>query len=231
MPGLNLWNTASIELENTFQISATAASMGTALFMPGYAVGSVVENYASAKKGYRMGGLLGLILMVIGSFIIPFAPNYVIVLMGRFLQEWGILWLIGVNSSVAWFPANQRGLVSSLIGASLVIGIGTGSLFATILINIVGTWQGAFGVPFTNATIGALPMDVLGNQKAANDMFVLTILVGIGAGGLIAPVAANYFAEQFGWLPAYICFGVGTGIATLISFILPKFQIKKEELI
>jgi MFS family permease len=384
--GLNTWNTASIELSKTFQISATAASMGSGLFMLGYAVGSLVENYVSSKKGYRAGGLLGLIFMVIGIFIIPIAPNYGLVLLGRFLQGWGILWLIGVNSSVAWFPASQRGLASSLIGAALVVGLGAGSLLATALINISGTWQGAFkifgiillvaaviwallmknppkdlysenietsatitegksinpyktvaawlcafclffnafqligantlapryladvgyssiqagtiilfmgligaistplggivsdklakkiptvkaraytqaflgfavaavativfpllapvsygaaiifgillgfGVPVTNATIGALPMDLLDNQKAANDMFALIILLGIGAGGLISPIAANYFAENFGWTAAFILLGIGAGVATLISFILPKFKLKK----
>ena len=54
------------------------------------------------------------------------------------------MWLVGVNNSVAWFPANQRGLASGVIGGGLTLGIGAGGLVANTLISAVGTWQGAF---------------------------------------------------------------------------------------
>lgn len=55
-----------------------------------------------------------------------------------------ILWAIGVNSCVAWFPAHQRGLASGIIGGGLTFGIGIGGWVATMLIQIAGSWQGAF---------------------------------------------------------------------------------------
>jgi MFS family permease len=384
--GLTTWGMASADLAKTFNISATTASLGSSLFMLGYAVGSVAENNIAAKRGYRMGGLVGLVLMVVGIFGIPVAPNYETVLVLRFCQGWGILWLIGVNSTVAWFPASQRGLASSLIGASLVLGVGSGSLLATALITMAGAWQGAFqyfgcillfftvvwallmrnppadlypedkiaqaaatgserinpyrtvaawlcalclffnvwqligfntiasnymvsldytavqagsvvllcglaglvstpvggilsdwlvkkgmepvrarsrtqalfgfgiaaamsfifpilaplsfgmalfgsvlvgwGVPVTNATLGALPMDMLGNREAANSMFALTILGGIGAGGFLVPPIAGYAAEYFGYSTAMIVLGLGAVGGMLISLSLPRFQLK-----
>lgn len=84
--------------------------------------------------------------MVIGLFGVTIAPNFALVLLFRFMQGWGILWLVGVNSSVAWFPPAKRGFASGVIGASLTLGIGMGGLVATGLMSIAGTWQGAFRI-------------------------------------------------------------------------------------
>lgn len=380
--GLTVWSTASAALTETFQITATVASLGSSMFMLGYAVGCLAENYIANKKGYRLAGITGLCLMVIGCLGIPAAPGYGVVLLCRFCQGWGILWLIGVNSTVAWFPARQRGLAASMAGAGNAIGIGCGGLLASGLITVTGSWQGAFrgfglilliaaviwGVlmrepprdlypeeqadmvgpeekkinpyktaaawlcavclflfvwqyigfstvasgyavgmgysqmqagaivlifglvgivtpvaggcvsdflaqkmpavkarsyvqaiiafglgaiatffyplfirdsfaltvvgailvgaftPVVNTTIGALPMDLLENRKAANDMFALTCLIGFGAGGFIAPFIANYTAEHFGWTAMMSVLAMGPVAGAMISFILPKFK-------
>ena len=142
--GLTMWSMASEDLAKTFSITPVQASLGSALLMAGYAVGSYVEAQLIPKIGYRGAGLLGLVFMAIGTIGIPMATNYNLILLFRFLQGWGILWLVGVNSSVAWFPANQRGLASGVIGGGLTLGIGAGGLVANTLISAVGTWQGAF---------------------------------------------------------------------------------------
>ncbi|HCC34558.1 MAG TPA: hypothetical protein DEQ02_02530 [Ruminococcaceae bacterium] len=382
--GLTTWSMASPKLAETFKISATVASLGSSLFMLGYAVGSLVENAIAIRKGFRAAGIVGLLMMVIGCFGIPIAPNYAVVLLFRFMQGWGILWLVGVNSTVAWFPARQRGLASGIAGSGNALGMGCGGLLATALLNISGSWQGAFrafgivllvgaviwavlmrnppkdlypedaivetgvtnekeinpyktvaawlcglclfalawhligfntvvgsyvtklgysdvqagtvilfcglvgipapvlagfasdalakrmsplrarsitqaicfavaavtvclypimasssigmavfgavlvgaGTPAVNATLGALPMDLLGNQKAANKMFALTCLVGLGAGGFAAPFIANYSAENFGFNTSMIVLGLGAVFGIIISLVLPKFKLK-----
>ena len=144
--GLTTWTMALPSLTETFKISGATASLGSSVFMAGYAVGSFVEAHVAAKKGYRTAGLLGLSFMVIGLFGVTIAPNFALVLLFRFMQGWGILWLVGVNSSVAWFPPAKRGFASGVIGASLTLGIGMGGLVATGLMSIAGTWQGAFRI-------------------------------------------------------------------------------------
>ena len=142
--GLTIWSMASGELAETFQISSIEASMGSGLFMAGYAVGSFVMAYLAPKIGFRPCGIIALGLMVIGTFIIPVSPNYSLILLARFLQGWGILWLVGVNSSIAWFPSRQMGLASGVVGGGLTLGMGIGGWVATALINATGTWQNAF---------------------------------------------------------------------------------------
>lgn len=383
--GLTMWSMASEDLAKTFSITPVQASLGSALLMAGYAVGSYVEAQLIPKIGYRGAGLLGLVFMAIGTIGIPMATNYNLILLFRFLQGWGILWLVGVNSSVAWFPANQRGLASGVIGGGLTLGIGAGGLVANTLISAVGTWQGAFrtwgiiiavltvcygilmkeppkglypeetvekvaestekinpfktaacwlcifilffncwqligfnsiaanflkasgfsaaqagtavllagltgvvstpiggmisdnlvkkgrdplkarafttaipgflvaavstllfpflatgsfvmacimsilcgwGVPVTNATSGALPMDLLQNEEAAGKMFGANILVGIGGGGILAPIIAAALADSIGWTASFIVLALGAAAGMVISLILPRFKLK-----
>ena len=142
--GLTIWSMASGDLATTFNISSIQASLGSGLFMAGYAVGSFVMAYLAPKIGFRPCGVIGLGLMVIGTFIIPVSPSYALILLARFMQGWGILWLVGVNSSIAWFPARQMGLASGVVGGGLTLGIGIGGWVATALINATGSWQAAF---------------------------------------------------------------------------------------
>ncbi len=115
--GLTTWSAALNELVDTFHVSKSVASLGASVFMMGYAVGSFVETQISARYGYRTGGLVGLICMVVGIFGVPYAPSFEMVLLFRFLQGWGILWVVGTNSAVAWFPPENRGFASGVIGA------------------------------------------------------------------------------------------------------------------
>lgn len=86
--GLTMWSMASEDLAVTFEISAVQASIGSGILMAGYAVGSYVEATLTNKIGYRGAGLLGLVLMVIGTIGIPLAGNYNLILFLRFLQGW-----------------------------------------------------------------------------------------------------------------------------------------------
>ena len=385
--GLTMWNMVGPELAKTFEISSLQSAFGYSFMMAGYATGSIVETWIASRKGYRFAGAFGLIIMVIGIFGIPMAPNYWVVLLFRFCQGWGVLWVVGVNSTVAWFPVRQRGLASGIVGAGLTAGMGIGSLVATGLLNATGSWQGAskvFGVillvctaiwailmkepqpglypdeipdtntaqssgkkinpyktaaawlcalclflncwqlvgfntiasgyamslgytevqaglvvmvcgltgivatpvggiisdalvkkgmepakarsvtqaipgfligavsaaiypalapisfgmalfgailvgwgsPVTNATTGALPADLLGDQEAADKMFALTTFAGIGAAGFIVPTVSAYLVEAFGYTAALIVLGAGALAGMFISLILPKFKLE-----
>lgn len=312
--------------------------------------------------------------------------TYGIVLICRFLQGWGILWLVGVNSTTAWFPPSQRGFASGIASTGNAIGTGCGGLLVTLLMQIAGDWQGAFRIfgiilaigaviwaflmrnppedlypedtitetvsttsgkavnpyktvaawlcafcmiallwqcvgfmsiggtfmatlgyssaqgatiilvvgligivapivcgavsdslgkkmeplrarvltqavffaiavvstaafPFVaknsylaalilsilvgntqgvNATIGSLPLDLLNNQESANKMFSLTCLVGLGGGGMIAPLIASSSMENWGGTNAMFVLAFGALLGLLVTIILPKFKLRKD---
>ena len=378
--GLTIWSMAQGDLAAAFNISGIQASLGSALFMAGYAVGSFIMAYLSPKIGFRPCGIISLALMVAGTLIIPSVSNYTLILIARFMQGWGILWLVGVNSSVAWFPKEQMGLASGVVGGGLTLGIGIGGWVATALIRATGSWQGAFrtwgiillvftviwavlfrepakrpqeetgracdvsaphinpyrtaagwmcilvlffncwqligfntimpgflqekgfsaahaasailatgligiastpiggifsdllikkgmlplkaraftqgivgflvaavstalfpfiaplsvsaaiimcifcgwGIPVTNATSGALPVDLLKDPEAGGKLFGGTILFGIGLGGIIVPPLATAVSVSAGWNAAFIVLAAGALAGTVISLLLPR---------
>lgn len=383
--GLTTWAILSPEVANTFQITPAQTNLGSSLFMVGFAFGSFIISHIIPKIGCRKAGLVALVLMLIGVFSLPKASSYNMVLVCRFFQGWGILWLVALTSCMGWFPIKQRGLASGVIGGSLTVGIGTGGLIATGLIKIAGTWQGAFfyfgcillaftvvwavlmreapkdlypeeqqaatssgasiniyktpaawlcagclffnnwqfvgfntivasymfsigytdiqaglailtcgmcgvvatpvggilsdllvargmsaikarayvmafpgflvaavttflfpviapisaglaaiwalfvgwGIPVTNASIGALPMDLLGNAEAAGKMFGLSLVVGIGISGYLAPVVPMMVIESAGWTAGFVTLGVGALVGLLLGLLISRMSVLK----
>ena len=128
-----------------------------------------------------------------------------------------------------WEPLKARAFTTAIPGF-LVAAITTvifpflakTSFAVACLMAILCGW----GVPVTNATSGALPMDLLQNEDAAGRMFGANIMVGIGGGGILAPIVAAALAETLGWNACFLVLAAGAAIGAIISLILPKFKLK-----
>jgi MFS family permease len=79
-----------------------------------------------------------------------------------------------------------------------------------------------WGVPLTNASIGALPTDMLHSPDRAGKLFGLIILVGI-SGGVIAPYAITAISASAGWTIAFAVLGIGALVGMMIGLIIPRF--------
>lgn len=88
-----------------------------------------------------------------------------------------------------------------------------------MLIAICACW----GVPLTNASIGALPLDMLKNPDVAGKLFGMTILIGL-MGAVVAPFLISGISANFGWNAAFLVLGVVALIGMVLGFIIPKFQ-------
>lgn len=80
-----------------------------------------------------------------------------------------------------------------------------------------------WGVPLTNASIGALPMDMLQNPNVAGKLFGMTILIGL-MGAVVAPFAAASVSESAGWTAAFTLLGLAAFAGVILGLIIPKFQ-------
>lgn len=104
---------------------------------------------------------------------------------------------------------------------------------ATILFPFLARWNYAtlllmailagWGVPLTNASIGALPTDMLQSPGRAGKLFGLIILVGI-SGGVIAPYVITAISASAGWIVAFAILGIGALIGMIIGLIIPRFR-------
>jgi MFS family permease len=113
--------------------------------------------------------------------------------------------LVAVVATIFWPVVAPTGMGPALIWAVLV----------------------GWGVPVTNAAIGALPSDVLGDAQAAGKMFGMVILVGIVGGGILAPFVSMGVAQSWGWTASFIVLAAGAGVGMVIGLILPKFKLQK----
>lgn len=94
------------------------------------------------------------------------------------------------------------------------------SNYATLLLMaILAGW----GVPLTNASIGALPTDMLQSPGRAGKLFGLIILVGI-SGGVIAPYVITAISASAGWIVAFAILGIGALIGMTIGLMIPCFE-------
>ncbi|WP_129588698.1 hypothetical protein [Moorella stamsii] len=83
-----------------------------------------------------------------------------------------------------------------------------------------------WGVPLTNASIGALPTDMLKNPEIAGKLFGLIILVGI-SGAVIAPFAVTSISSSLGWTAAFMALGIGALAGVVLGLIIPAFRLKE----
>ena len=88
-----------------------------------------------------------------------------------------------------------------------------------LLMAILAGW----GVPLTNASIGALPTDMLQSPGRAGKLFGLIILVGI-SGGVIAPYVITAISASAGWIVAFAILGIGALIGMTIGLMIPCFE-------
>ena len=79
-----------------------------------------------------------------------------------------------------------------------------------------------WGVPLANASIGALPTDMLKSPDKAGKLFGLIILVGI-SGGVIAPYVIAAVSASAGWTVAFAVLGIGALVGMVIGLIIPRF--------
>lgn len=142
--GLSTWSIAIPGLSKTFSLTPAMAQLGSSMLMAGYAIGSFVESFIAARIGFKRTGLIAALLLLIPQFMIPFIQSYYLILFLRFIQGWGIVWFVTTSMVTAWFPLEERGMASGIVGAAIPFGIGFGGLLVGKLLTIVGTWQKSF---------------------------------------------------------------------------------------
>jgi MFS family permease len=126
-------------------------------------------------------------------------------------------------------PTKARAYIMAIPGF-LIAGIATiafpfiaqNGYGALLVMAVIACW----GVPLTNASIGALPLDMLKDPEIAGKLFGLTILVGI-SGAVIAPFLITAISTSIGWNAAFGVLGAVALVGVLLGLIIPSFRQKE----
>jgi MFS family permease len=140
---LSSWAVAVPELKEYFNLSSTYIMLGSAFLIAGYSIGSYVEGHLLAKYGWRK--VLGIVMLafLLASVAIPYAPNYPVVLLLRFIQGWGLVVVITSNVVSSWFPVRQRGIANGILLGMVPGGVAIGGVVSGNLLPAFG-WQNTF---------------------------------------------------------------------------------------
>lgn len=96
--------------------------------------------------------------------------------------------------------------------------------FSFAAVMVVTLIHGAGG-PVANASIGALPLDLLKNSVLADKMFGMTCLIGL-SGGIIAPLVVAAVMESAGLAVGMGVTALGAVAGVIIGLIMPRFELK-----
>lgn len=96
-----------------------------------------------------------------------------------------------------------------------------------VAVMVVSLLHGAGG-PVANASIGALPLDLLGDRALADKMFGMTCLIGL-SGGIIAPLVVAVVMESAGWTAAMVVTAAGAFAGVLIGIAMPAVKARMDK--
>ncbi len=160
-------------------------------------------GYTTEQSGSAMlwNGLIGLAMTPIGG-----------ALSDAFIARGGSQLRSRANCMTAGFLVTAAAIVICPMAAPM----GFGAVMATALLHGVGG-------PVANASIGALPLDLLVDQSLADKMFGMTCLVGL-SGGIIAPLVVSAVMERAGWTAGMVVTALGAVAGIVVGTIMPKFK-------
>lgn len=143
--------------------------------------------------------------------------------LGGVLSDWYIRRGTDPTKARAYVMAIPGFLIAAIATAAFPF-IAPAGFGMVLLIAVLAGW----GVPLTNASIGSLPTDMLGDPDLAGRLFGLTILVGI-SGAVISPFLATWVASTMGWTAAFMVLGFAALIGVVLGLIIPNFKVAPEE--
>ena len=69
-------------------------------------------------------------------------------------------------------------------------------------------------------------MEFVSDFVSEPDNAAIIKVVGIGGGGILAPIIAAALANSIGWNACFIVLALGAAAGMIISLILPRFKLK-----
>lgn len=144
--------------ENGYQVSSTWQQRFNCLAALANIIGALMNGWATARWGHRKVLIFSLVWLSAFVFIVFFAPNVEIQLLGQFFCNipWGVFATTGPSYAAEVTPLAIRGYLTSYINLCWVIGqlISAGVLQG--LVNTKGQW--AYKIPFAIQWVWPVPL-------------------------------------------------------------------------
>ncbi len=148
MAGLDngIISTALTIIYESFGVSPSWGAWSITLYTLGIAISVPIIGKLSDNYGRRRLFIIEIALFGLGSLLVALSPNFVFLLIARFIQAigGGGIFIIGSSHILATMPKNKQGKALGLLGAMHGLSAVIGPNLGAVILKLTGTWQWMF---------------------------------------------------------------------------------------
>lgn len=148
MAGLDngIISTALTIIYESFGVSPSWGAWSITLYTLGIAISVPIIGKLSDNYGRRRLFLIEIALFGLGSLLVALSPNFVFLLIARFIQAigGGGIFIIGSSHILATMPKKKQGKALGLLGAMHGLSAVIGPNLGAVILKLTGTWQWMF---------------------------------------------------------------------------------------
>lgn len=154
-----------------FNISATVAGLLTSMWALARVVMALPAGGIATRFGSRLTYIFGVTTSAIGWFVISLAPNYSVVLIGRFLMGLGAgtMSVAGPIIISEWFPKNRLGTAMSFWTVAMPLGILWELPLIALMISLWG-WRHTFTLFAVLSSVMIIPLAITLRREPPNPL-------------------------------------------------------------
>lgn len=148
MAGLDngIISTALTIIYESFGVSPSWGAWSITLYTLGIAISVPIIGKLSDNYGRRRLFIIEIALFGLGSLLVALSPNFVFLLIARFIQAigGGGIFIIGSSHILATMPKNKQGKALGLLGAMHGLSAVIGPNLGAVILKLTGAWQWMF---------------------------------------------------------------------------------------
>ena len=148
MAGLDngIISTALTIIYESFGVSPSWGAWSITLYTLGIAISVPIIGKLSDNYGRRRLFIIEIALFGLGSLLVALSPNFVFLLIARFIQAigGGGIFIIGSSHILATMPKKKQGKALGLLGAMHGLSAVIGPNLGAVILKLTGTWQWMF---------------------------------------------------------------------------------------
>lgn len=189
MAGLDngIISTALTTINDSFGVSPSWGAWSITLYTLGIAISVPIIGKLSDRFGRRRLFVIEIALFGFGSLLVALSPNFVFLLIARFIQAigGGGIFIIGSSHILATLPKDKQGKALGLLGGMHGLSAVIGPNLGAVILSVTGSWQWMFliniPIAITLVILGYLKIEETkpGAEKPLDVMGIFLLSFGI----------------------------------------------------
>ncbi|MGM8211494.1 MFS transporter [Virgibacillus sp. W0430] len=139
-------STALTTIYETFEVSPSWGAWTVTLYTLGVAISVPIVGKLSDNYGRKRLFIVEVALFGLGSLLVAFSPNFIVLLIARFIQAvgGGGIFIIGSSHVLATLPKEKQGKALGLLGGMHGLAAVVGPNLGAFILTLTGSWHWMF---------------------------------------------------------------------------------------